>query len=154
MAKILVVDDEKKLASLVAEGLSSSGHEVTQAHGGRTGLVELAAKPFDVVIVDLRMPEVDGLGVLAAAKARPDAPDVIVMTAHGTTESAVAAMKAGAADYLIKPFAMDELRLRVQRLATERTSRERATRLVQRDEAGFRDGASGRGHRHHCAHPW
>jgi DNA-binding NtrC family response regulator len=70
--------------------------------------------------------------VLAAARARAEAPEVIVMTAHGTTESAVAAMKAGAADYLVKPFALDELRLRVQRLASERTARERATRLVER----------------------
>jgi two-component system, NtrC family, response regulator HydG len=134
MARILVIDDERKLANLVAEGLSIAGHAVTQATGGRQGLVELAAQTFDLVLVDLRMPEVDGLQVLSAARAAAvqDAPDVIVMTAHGTTESAVAAMKAGAADYLIKPFALDELRLRVQRLVTERASRERATRLVER----------------------
>ena len=87
---------------------------------------------FDVVLTDLRMPEVDGLAVLRAAKARPGPPEVIVMTAYGTAESAVQAMKDGAADYLVKPFSMDELRLRVQRLATQRRAQAESEELVAR----------------------
>src|SRR6266571_3238165 len=132
MARILVVDDEPKLGKLVAEMLELDGHEVARAGGGRSALVELAARPPDIVITDLRMPEVDGLAVLREARSRPQAPEVIVMTAHGTAESAVEAMKQGASDYLLKPFAVDELRLRVRRLADQRVANTRSQNLVER----------------------
>src|SRR5712671_516617 len=89
------------------------------------------------VVTDLRMPDVDGLGVLQAARARIPPAEVILMTAHATAESAVAAMKAGAADYLIKPFAFEELRLRVQRLADQRAAERKADRLVERLTPGL-----------------
>ncbi|HEX9577503.1 MAG TPA: sigma-54 dependent transcriptional regulator, partial [Myxococcales bacterium] len=129
MARVLVADDEPKLGKLVAEMLSLEGHAVVRVGGGRTALVELAARPFDVVVTDLRMPEVDGLSVLREARARGC--EVIVMTAFGTAESAVAAMKAGAADYLLKPFAADELRLRVRRLAEQQAAQAKSERLVE-----------------------
>ncbi len=132
MARVLVVDDEPKLARVAAEMLELDGHQVARAAGGRQALVELAAAPFDVVITDLRMPEVDGLAVLAAARALAAPPEVVLMTAYGTAESAVAAMKAGAADYVLKPFAMDELRLRVRRLAAQRSAETRSERLLAR----------------------
>ncbi len=132
MARVLVVDDEPKLARVAAEMLELDGHQVARATGGRQALVELAAAPFDVVITDLRMPEVDGLAVLAAARALAAPPEVVLMTAYGTAESAVAAMKAGAADYVLKPFAMDELRLRVRRLAAQRSAESRSERLLAR----------------------
>ena len=132
MARVLVVDDEPKLARVAAEMLELDGHQVARATGGRQALVELAAAPFDVVITDLRMPEVDGLAVLAAARALATPPEVVLMTAYGTAESAVAAMKAGAADYVLKPFAMDELRLRVRRLAAQRSAESRSERLLAR----------------------
>src|SRR5512135_3921713 len=122
MARILVVDDEPKLGALVAEMLQADGHAVARAGGGREALERIAAEPFDVVITDLRMPEVGGLEVLRGARARSPAPEVVVMTAYGTTQSAVEAMKAGAADYLVKPFSMDEVRLRVRRLAAQRAA--------------------------------
>jgi two-component system response regulator HydG len=132
MARILVVDDEVKLGKVAAEMLELDGHEVSRATGGRQALVALAAGAIDVVLTDLRMPDVDGLAVLAAARALPNPPEVLLMTAHATAESAVAAMKAGAADYLIKPFAMDELRLRVQRLVAQRTVEAKNQRLLAR----------------------
>jgi DNA-binding NtrC family response regulator len=88
--------------------------------------------PFDVVVTDLRMPGVDGLGVLRAARARPVPPAVVLVTAYGTAESAVEAMKAGAADYVTKPFSMDELRLRVSRLAAQRSAEAQRAGLVAR----------------------
>jgi DNA-binding NtrC family response regulator len=130
MARILVVDDEPKLGKLVTEMLERDGHVVVRAGGGRQALVELASHPFDVVLTDLRMPEVDGLAVLREARAVGSAPDVVVMTAFGTTETAVEAMKAGAADYLLKPFSVDELRLRVRRLAEKHSAEEKNRRLV------------------------
>jgi DNA-binding NtrC family response regulator len=132
MARVLVVDDEPRLGKLVAEMLALDGHEVSRAATGREALELLAARELDVVVTDLRMPEVDGLAVLSAARARPVPPEVVLMTAHGTAESAVAAMKAGAADYVTKPFPMDELRLRVQRLAAQRAGELASRRLIQR----------------------
>jgi len=132
MARILVVDDEPKLGALVAEMLQADGHAVIRSAGGREALERLGAERFDVVLTDLRMPEVDGLGVLRGARALSPAPEVVVMTAYGTAQNAVEAMKAGAADYLVKPFSMDELRLRVRRLAAQRAAEERSERLVER----------------------
>jgi DNA-binding NtrC family response regulator len=137
MARILVVDDELKLSKLISEMLELDGHEVVRANGGRTALVELAARPLDLVITDLRMPEVDGLSVLREARARPDPPDVVMMTAHGTAESAVEAMKQGAADYLLKPFAIEELRIRIRRLAEQRAAGRSNRTLVERLTPGM-----------------
>jgi len=132
VARVLVVDDEPKLGKLVAEMLELEGHDVVRAETGRAALVELGARPIDVVVTDLKMPEVDGMAVLREARARPGGPDVVVMTAFGSTDAAVAAMKAGAADYLTKPFAMDELRMRVRRLAAAREAVARGDHLVER----------------------
>ncbi|HEX9402633.1 MAG TPA: sigma-54 dependent transcriptional regulator [Anaeromyxobacter sp.] len=132
MSRVLVVDDEPKLAKVVAQMLELDGHDVARAGSGREALALLATRAFDVVVTDLRMPEVDGLAVLAAARATEAAPEVVLMTAYGTAESAVAAMKAGAADYVTKPFSMDELRLRVARLAAQRTAEAKSDRLLAR----------------------
>src|SRR5512142_1830964 len=132
MARVLVVDDEPKLGRFVGEMLDLDHHEVTVIGGGREALVLLASRPFDIVLTDLRMPEGDGLAVLKAARARPAPPEVVVMTAYGSAESAVEAMKAGAADYVTKPFSMDELRLRVRRLAGQRAAEARSERLLAR----------------------
>jgi two-component system response regulator HydG len=132
MARILVVDDEPKLGKFVAEMLELDGHDLERATSGRDALVRLAASRFDVVVTDLRMPDVDGFDVLRTARALPEPPEVVVMTAYASAESAVEAMKAGAVDYVTKPFSMDELRLRVRRLAAQRTAEAREARLVAR----------------------
>ncbi len=132
MARVLVVDDEPKLGGVVAQMLELDRHAVVRAGSGREALARLGAESFDVVVTDLRMPEVDGLAVLRAARALSPAPEVVLMTAYGTAESAVEAMKAGAADYVMKPFSMDELRLRVGRLAAQRAAEAQRSRLVAR----------------------
>jgi two-component system response regulator HydG len=132
MARVLIADDEAKLGTLVAEALELDGHAVVRAGGGAEALARLREGPFDVVVTDLRMPQVDGLAVLHAARALPEPPEVVLMTAYATAESAVEAMKAGAADYVTKPFAMDELRLRVRRLAGQRDAEQRSARLLER----------------------
>ncbi|MBX3751706.1 MAG: response regulator transcription factor, partial [Opitutaceae bacterium] len=121
MARVLVVDDEARLGKLTAEMLALDGHDVARVTGGREALARMAAGPLDVVVTDLRMPDLDGLAVLAAARALPAPPEVVLMTAYGTAESAVAAMKAGAADYVTKPFSITELLARV-RAVLRRTS--------------------------------
>ena len=132
MARVLVVDDEPKLGRYVAQMLDLDGHQVVRAAGGQEALACLAEEAFDVVVTDLRMPEVDGIAVLRAARSLAGPPEVILMTAHATAESAVEAMKSGAADYVTKPFSMDELRLRVQRLAAQRAAASRSAQLVAR----------------------
>jgi len=116
MANILVIDDEKKMVYLVEKALTESGHTVTALSDPRVALEALAEKSFDIVVTDLSMPDIGGLEVLERAKNKGDV-EVVMMTAYGTVEGAVDAMKKGAADYILKPFAMEELVGLCQRLA-------------------------------------
>ena len=131
MVFVLVTDDEPKLGRWVEEVMRAAGHLVHRVESGDGALRALEQHAFDLVITDVMLPGASGLAVLAAARARVPAPEVIMMTAYGTTESAVEAMKAGAADYLTKPFTMDELRLRVARVVDHRQQRLRNARLVE-----------------------
>ena len=95
MARILIVDDEPKLGRVLVEMLEGAGHEVTRAGGGREALVQIGAQPPDVVLTDLRMPDVDGMAVLRETKQRSPGTDVVIMTAHATAQSAVAPTPSG-----------------------------------------------------------
>jgi DNA-binding NtrC family response regulator len=132
--KILIVDDEPKLGRLLCEMLDGLGHEVARAGGGKEALARIGAEAWDVVVTDLRMPDVDGLTVLREVRRSAPATDVVLMTAYASAESAVEAMKQGAVDYLVKPFAMDEFRLRIAHLAERRTLAARADSLARRLE--------------------
>ncbi len=114
--KILIVDDEAKLAKMLAQMLEAERYHVERASDGRAALERLERERFDVVVTDLKMPGADGLAVLRAAKRNAPSTEVIIMTAFASVETAVQAMREGAADYLHKPFAMDEFRIRVRRL--------------------------------------
>ncbi|HZH03895.1 MAG TPA: sigma-54 dependent transcriptional regulator [Myxococcaceae bacterium] len=109
MAKVLVIDDEANLRKVLAAQLRRNGYDVTVAEDGGQGLAEFGKNGADVVITDLAMPKVGGLEVLKQLNASaPDVP-VIIITAHGTVDSAVEAIKAGAFDYITKPFDQAEL---------------------------------------------
>ncbi len=136
MARLLIVDDEEGLRSFFEAALVSEGHHVTLAVDGADALAKLERAGFDLVLTDLKMPRVDGLAVLHHVRAEHPGTQVIVLTAFGTVETAVEAMKAGAFDFLQKPLGSPtELRLVVAR-ALERRSlldfRESVTR--QSDE--------------------
>jgi two-component system, NtrC family, response regulator HydG len=132
MARILIVDDEPKLGKLLIELLDGQGHDLVRAAGGTEAVLRLREQPFDLVVTDLRMPGVDGMAVLREVRERTPQADVILMTAHATTENAVEAMRQGAADYLIKPFASDEFRIRIARVLERRTLSARADALARR----------------------
>ncbi len=132
MGQILIVDDEAKLGRVVVEMLEGAGHVVSRAGSGREALVRIAAEPLDLVITDLRMPGVDGMAVLRETRRIAPTTDVMMMTAHATAQNAVDAMREGAIDYLIKPFAMEELRLRVQHVLDRRALSERADAFSRR----------------------
>ncbi len=118
-SRILVIDDEALMREYVEETLARAGYAVETAGSGGTGVDMLRERAYDVVVTDLRMKPMDGLDVLRAVKAEAPAAHVILMTAYGSIESAVAALKEGAEDYILKPFAPDELELAVAR-AVER----------------------------------
>jgi two-component system response regulator AtoC len=112
----LVVDDEDKMRRLLELALSALGYEVVQAGDGVEALARCAEEAFDLVLSDLRMPRLDGLGLLRALRERGDPVPVVVLTAHGSIESAVEAMKLGAVDYLLRPFEMASLEHTVERV--------------------------------------
>ncbi|HEX6775099.1 MAG TPA: sigma-54 dependent transcriptional regulator, partial [Methylomirabilota bacterium] len=118
-ARVLIVDDEKSMRDLLSITLEKEGYDVSSATGGETAIEMLHRDSVDVVITDLRMPKVDGLQVLRAAKEISPDTTVIMITAVASTESAVEAMKLGAYDYITKPFKLDEVNL-IVRNALER----------------------------------
>ena len=118
--KVLVVDDQRNMRATTAMILREAGHAVEEAEDGTAALRRVADEAFDVVLTDLRMPEVDGMDVLRGAQRLAPETQVIVMTAYGTIESAVEAIRRGAYDFLAKPFKEDELLLRVGKALEKR----------------------------------
>lgn len=117
---ILVIDDDRLIRSFISTILKEDGHRIEEAENGRNGLEKLRTAEFELVITDLRMPDISGMDVLCEGrKIRPEARWIII-TAYGSVESAVEAMKMGASDYLTKPFGSpDELRHVVRRVLKE-----------------------------------
>ncbi|GKS66103.1 sigma-54-dependent Fis family transcriptional regulator [Nitrospira sp.] len=113
---LLLVDDEPLMRLSMLDALEDVGCNVQAASTGTEGIEALRAKAFDLVITDLRLPGADGLAVLKTAKEKDSLTEVLVITAHGSVETAVGAMKLGAFDYVTKPFQMDELLLIVERI--------------------------------------
>ena len=100
MAKILVVDDEKKMVTLLVSALETRGHEVAGVHSGREALDLVEGQAFDVVLTDLRMEPVGGMEVLAGVKQASPQTAVIILTAYGEVKTAVEALQQGAFQYL------------------------------------------------------
>ncbi len=115
MAKILVVDDKEMMRDSVATILGRRGHTVATAPGGEAALERIAEKRPDAVITDLQMPGMSGLDLLAAIRRIDEGLPVVFMTAYGSVETAVEAMREGAFDYVTKPFGGDELAISVER---------------------------------------
>jgi two-component system response regulator HydG len=115
MPKILVVDDQRNMRTTLAMMLRGAGYEVDEAGDGNQGADMGARGAYDVVLTDLRMGQFDGIRVLRAVKESHGSTEVIVMTAYGTIESAVEAMRLGAFDYIQKPFSEQELLVKVER---------------------------------------
>jgi two-component system, NtrC family, response regulator AlgB len=109
MARLLIVDDEKNIRANLASFFESLGHETETAESGRQARTMVEAAPFDLVLTDFRMAEFNGLELLTEIRKRRPETLVILMTAYGTVENAVAAMKAGAFDYVTKPFSLEQI---------------------------------------------
>jgi len=123
--RILVVDDEPKMRRVLEIMLRGLGYTLVTAGDGREALERQQRQAADLILTDLRMPRMDGLALLRALRAQGDEVPVIVITAYGTVETAVNAMKEGASDYILRPFEMDAVELAVERaLALDRVRRE------------------------------
>lgn len=115
--RLLVVEDEVKLAQYLAKGLGENGHVVDIAHDGIDGRHLASGGEYDVVLLDVMLPGVDGFGVLAAMRAAGKRTPVLMLTARDKVEDRVRGLEQGADDYLIKPFAFSELLARITALA-------------------------------------
>ena len=113
---ILVVEDERQLARHITQALTRHNHSAAALHDGVAGLKEAVDHPPDLIVLDLGLPGLEGLSVLAGLKEAGSAARVIILTARGEVEQRVKGLKAGADDYLAKPFSMDELVARIEAL--------------------------------------
>ena len=114
-AHILVVDDEENMRHMLSSMLKRSGFSVDTAADGEEGLAKLKSKTFDFVLCDIKMPKMDGISFLRNAQGIADTADIIMMSAYGTVDLAVEAMKLGAYDFISKPFKNDEIRMVIQK---------------------------------------
>ena len=114
--RVLVVDDDRRLRDMVRRALESAGFEVDSAEDGGRALAAISQRAFDVVVLDVLMPGVDGLGVARRLRQRGDATPILMLTARDGVPDRVAGLDAGADDYLVKPFSIEELLARVRAL--------------------------------------
>jgi DNA-binding response OmpR family regulator len=130
-AQILLVEDDHMTRQLLASVLEDAGHVVTPAADGAVALRLLEEQRFDVVVTDIRMREIDGVEVLNAARGLSAPPEVILLTGYGSLETAVAALRAGAFNYLIKPCVSTELIECVERAAQRHASHRRRVEAMR-----------------------
>jgi DNA-binding response OmpR family regulator len=129
---ILVVEDNLMLAEALLQGLQEDGHQVLHAQTGQAALASASATVFDCIVLDLGLPDMDGMEVLGALRSGHHPAPILVLTARDAVDSRVAALDAGADDYLVKPFAFAELLARVRAVGR----RAAAPRLVPAEKHG------------------
>jgi DNA-binding NtrC family response regulator len=130
IARVLIVEDDAEMLQMLQRHLERDGFEVLAVAGGRAGVAALERAEFDVVLTDLVMGEVDGLELLAEVQRRRPAARVILMTAFGTLETAIEALRRGAYDYLTKPFKLAEVGLALRRAVDDQRLRRENERLL------------------------
>ena len=139
--RILVVDDEEIVRESLGGWLEKDGYTIATLPDGRSAIEKLKGERWSIMIVDLKMPGMDGLQVLEEAKKLQPDVAVVIMTAYATVDTAVTAMKMGAYDYLVKPFDPEELSLMMQKIVSQQSLvRENAVlRQALKQEYRFRD---------------
>ena len=134
---ILVVDDEKLIRWSLKERMTREGHSVREAEDGKSAAAALDAELPDLVLLDMKLPDTDGLTILRSILDRAPQLPVIIITAYSTVDTAVEAMRVGAYDYISKPFDMDELTMTVKRALEASTLRREVTERVREEKARF-----------------
>jgi len=140
VSRILVVDDEEAMREFLRILLEKDGHQVTTAADGEAGLALATSRELDLVISDIKMPRLDGVGLLTGLREHGLETPVIMVTAYASSDSAIQAMKHGAFDYITKPFKVDEIRLVIQRALARVERRRQGEPLAppQLEEAALR----------------
>jgi DNA-binding NtrC family response regulator len=136
-ASILVVEDDAAMRDLLSEELGDAGYEVKAAASAAAGLEIARADRFDLVVTDLRMPEMDGFDLIRGVMALPEPPHVVMITAFGSIETAIRAVKLGAYDYITKPFEIEELLLVADKALGERGLKAKVARLQREVESTY-----------------
>ncbi len=139
-ATILVVEDDTAMRTMLREALEEDGYTVEVAAGGRAGVERVRQGGIDLVVSDVKMPDLDGLDMLREIKAVSPSPHVITITAFGSIDTAIRAVKLGAFDYITKPFDVDQLILSVQKALAERALRSEVARLRDEVQRSYRWG--------------
>ena len=134
MSRILIIDDNETLASGLVLMLNRMGHDAVTVNTGSKGLASIENKDYELIVTDFRMKEMDGLELLREIKQRWPAKDVVVMTAFGSVDIAVEAMKLGAVDFISKPFPHDTFRLKISKLLEFRRARLANQRLNEENK--------------------
>jgi DNA-binding NtrC family response regulator len=139
-ASILVVEDDQAMRDMLREALEEDGYAVEAVGGGRAGIERVRRGGIDLVISDVKMPDLDGLDMLREIKAVTPSPHVITITAFGSIDTAIRAVKLGAFDYITKPFEIDHLILSVEKALAERALRSEVVRLRAEVQRSYRWG--------------
>lgn len=132
--RVLIVEDEKKIAAAIKKGLEQESFAVDVVHDGESGLAEMLNEDFDVVILDIMLPKKDGIEVLKEIRKKGKSTPILILTAKGSVNEKVSGLYSGADDYLAKPFAFEELLARVRALL-RRPQRTLNQKLVYKDVA-------------------
>ncbi|MBZ5585226.1 MAG: sigma-54 dependent transcriptional regulator [Acidobacteriia bacterium] len=128
-ASILLVDDDAAFRHVMAGELRRLGHEVAAAASGEEAITKAAELDPAIILLDLRLPGMDGLETLKTLRARAPAAEIVMLTGHGTIDTAIESIRAGAFDYVVKPCPLDELQIRIERALERRSLRQRANLL-------------------------
>src|SRR5687768_8365181 len=129
--KILLIEDEPQLASIIQRDLSAEGHEVSVAMDGQTGLEMSMKMSFQLVILDIMLPGINGIEICRSLRAANQEVAILMLTALGTTENIVVGLDSGADDYMVKPFSLVELNARIRTLARRNVINDRPANLLQ-----------------------
>jgi DNA-binding NtrC family response regulator len=129
--RVLLVDDEKDFVEMLSLRLDEVGEKVTTVYSGKECLEALKKKEIDVVILDIKMPGMDGMETLREIKKRFPLVEVIMLTGHGSTETAVEGMKMGAFDYLLKPADFDDLTIKMEAARKRKDEQEERIRKAE-----------------------
>ncbi|MBI4231944.1 sigma-54-dependent Fis family transcriptional regulator, partial [Candidatus Peregrinibacteria bacterium] len=140
-AKILVVDDERLIRWSLSERLKKEGYQIVEAENGAMATEKFGSEMPDIVLLDLKLPDADGLTLLKEFKSQSSSTPVLIITAFSAVDSAIEAMKLGAYDYIAKPFNMDEMVLILQRTLETTALRREVSAIVseQRQRYGLQN---------------
>lgn len=147
--EILVVDDDPMVLEIVVESIKAAGYDADSCQDGEEALRMTAANEYDVILTDMKLPGLDGLSLIRRLKAGNSDTDVIVITGYGSIENAVECMRAGALDYLIKPFTVDQIQVAVRKALEHRELKRRALERELYKELSYLDPLTGIHNRRH-----